>query len=395
MSLYHLTYLSTILSRTPLVSPFTFGSHHASSHKALAVSTVFDMDRFRSAVNVTTIDWRDVRPPLVTGAKNEQLGCWTAAQMSDHELQERTKLMGELGLDPSFYPLRITAPPLVDGQLKLNDLQGTHILRSWTSASPAEFLSLSPHTTVAYSFLSGFDADPSAQVGLIDQALHTTSVVTLSQKSHRDPERHVFCVDHSLFHTVSTGAAQTTAHLDQYEHTAFRAHGVALRFVSELEEVGADIVSFVLGHRGPFVGVHISARADCFGNQRESSECVHWLPRYVDAVERIRILAAQVLGSATGRKTREQRHHVRALNVLVTTDVTDIGFLGEIVNMGWTLLDHNDLELRQRYGPWDPAVIESVVSSRAVGFVGTKACSESTLTALRVRAWRAGPVELI
>lgn len=148
----------------------------------------------------------------------------------------------------------------------------------------------------------------------------------------------------------------------------------------------------MLGHRGPFVSVHISATADCIKRDGDSGPCSYSLLKYMASVERVRVLA----GAAAGRKTtREQRHQIRALNVLVSTDVTDIGFLGEIVNLGWSLLDHSDGEIRQRYGAHAPDIIESVVHSRAAAFVGTKDCSESKLAALRVRAWRTGPVELV
>ncbi|KAI5480770.1 hypothetical protein MNV49_007176 [Pseudohyphozyma bogoriensis] len=378
MGLYHLTYLSTILGRTPLVPPFTFDSHHHSSSSSkhptpapLAISNVYDVERFRNAVNVSMVDWKDIQPLEEEDMKRkEPLGCWVA-QMPLEELTERSEGLNELGLDPSFYTLRIGGPRGSAGQ-QLNDLQ------------------------IAYAFLSGFDADPAAQAGLIDQALHTSSAVTLSKNNHHDPEQHVFCVDHSLFHTTSSSRASSHAHLDQYEHTAFKAHGVALRFVPELDDVANDVISFVLGEKQPFVGAHISASGECFKGNKDASGCIRQLLRYVEAVDRVRALSAKRHGGNHGmKKTREHRHSARTLPVIVTTDVTDIGFLGEIVNLGWTLLDYNDLEVRQHFGTWPREVIESVVQSKASGFVGTKDCPESTLDALRVRAWKNGAVELL
>lgn len=98
----------------------------------------------------------------------------------------------------------------------------------------------------------------------------------------------------------------------------------------------------------------------------------------------------------TGKKTREQRHSVRALSVVVSTDITDLGFKGELAAAGWTLLDYEDLELRQRFGDsWLPAVMDQVVQSKAAAFVGTRGSAESTVSALRVKAWRSGPTELV
>lgn len=96
-----------------------------------------------------------------------------------------------------------------------------------------------------------------------------------------------------------------------------------------------------------------------------------------------------------GKKTREQRHSVRALSVVVSTDIVDLGFKGELAAAGWTLLDYEDLELRQRWGTWLPEIMDGVVQSKAAAFVGTRGSPQSTLAALRVHSWRSGPTELV
>ncbi|KAL8281077.1 hypothetical protein RQP46_006435 [Phenoliferia psychrophenolica] len=358
MSLYHLSYLASILDRTPLYAPFYIPQSGPHPQLLVPATQVFDFDRFKLQVNVTGMDWTEVRP-LSDTAKLEQLGCWTSAETQRPELAERTQSMQEIGLDPSFYPLRV--PTLASKpHERVNDLQS------------------------AYGFLAGFDSDTSAKEGLINQAVHTASVSTLSNNPHREPEAHLFCVDHSLFHTASV-----TAHLDQYEHTAFRAHGQQLHFTRELSEAAGDVVAFVIGHRGPFVAVHISSSTDC---AKRDGVCSYSLQHYMAAVDRVRSLA----GAAAGRKvTREQRHHIRALSVLVTTDISDLGFLGEITNLGWSLLDRSDMGVRQRVGAYAPDIIESVIHSLASAAVGTKDCSVSKLAALRVRAWKNGPAELV
>lgn len=384
MSLYHLTYLSGVLGRTPIVPPFFIDPIADRPQILLPASQVFDMDRFRTSVNVSAIDWNDVQAH-VEGAKLEQLGCWIASVADEPEIAERTAAMQYLGLEPSFFPLRVPSPTPVVGE-RSNDLKCEFLPLSPSPSIFGTHLSLLPPQPAAYSFLAAFDGDASAKEGLIDQALHSSSALTLSNKAHQNPEQHLFCVDHSLFHTASV-----VSHLDQYEHTAFRSHGEKLRFNHDLDEVGGDVVAFVLGHRAPFVVVHISARADCVRADGSSDgPCTYSLLKYVTSVERVRVLAG-----AAGRKTREQRHQIRALNVLVTTDITDIAFLGEIVNLGWSLLDHHDHEVGLRFGKWAPSIVESVVHSRAAAFVGTKDTSESTIAALRVRAWRNGPVELV
>lgn len=160
----------------------------------------------------------------------------------------------------------------------------------------------------------------------------------------------------------------------------------------ELQETALDVVAFLLGHRGPFMAVHISAEAraqECA--LRSEEDCFPRVGHYTEAVERVRTIAMTM-----GKKNREQRHHVRALSVVVSTDVTDLGFKGELAAAGWTILDYEDMELRQRFGDsWLPAVMDQVVQSKAAAFVGTRGSPESTLSALRVRTWRSGPTELV
>ena len=246
----------------------------------------------------------------------------------------------------------------------------------------------------SHRFISSFEKDKSAQDGLIEQALHTASVATLTADSapHTEPESHVFCIDHTLYRPEHPTTAHSTTHLDPRDHTAFHLHGKDLHFVPELQETALDVVAFLLGHRGPFMAVHISAEAraqECA--LRREEDCYPRISHYLEAVERVRTIAMTV-----GKKNREQRHSARALSIVVSTDIADLGFKGELAAAGWTLLDYEDLELRERFGNhWIPDVMDQVVQSKASAFVGTRGSPESTLSALRVKAWRSGPTELV
>jgi hypothetical protein len=160
-----------------------------------------------------------------------------------------------------------------------------------------------------------------------------------------------------------------------------------------VHETAGDVVAHLLGHHNPFLAVHISSKArqsEClFLNEPE--KCGVDLSDYTHAVDRVRHLVA----AATHRKSREQRHSARTLSVVVSTDVKDLGFLGELSNLGWTLLDYDDLEIRERFGAWAPELMDQAIESRASGFVGTRGSSQSTLSALRVRTWRSGATELV
>ncbi|BGP48290.1 hypothetical protein JCM10450v2_004162 [Rhodotorula kratochvilovae] len=366
MNLYHLTHLSTALSRIPISHPFLLPNERGvvTQHPA---STIFDMARFSAGTSVAVLDWNDLRPHEAEEAgKTEQLGCWVG-QIGEGDRDERAKKMRLTGLSPSFVPVRL-APAKKDAGLG-DDLKATH------------------------AFLSRFDKDTSAKAGLIDQAKHDASISTAGATRHATPENHVFCIDHSLYRPEHPTTKHSTTHLDPRDHTAFFKHGKHLHFAPEVHETAGDIAAHLLGHRHPFLAVHISARARASECRLlgQPDRCAPNLIDYQRAVDRVRHLVA----SGAGRKSREHRHSARALNVLVSTDVKDLAFLGELTNLGWTLLDYEDLELRERFGHWDAEVMDQAIEARSAGFVGTRGSAQSTLSALRVRSWRSGPTELV
>ncbi|GAA5910465.1 hypothetical protein JCM8208_004484 [Rhodotorula glutinis] len=365
MNLYHLTHLSSALSRIPISHPFLLPKDRTADTTQHPVSTIFDMARFGAATSVAVVDWHDLRPhELEEAGTTEQLGCWVG-QVDESERDERAQKMRLTGLEPSFVPVRL-APTKKDGGAVGDDLKATH------------------------AFLSRFDKDTSAKAGLIDQAKHDASI---SKAAAATPENHVFCIDHSLYRPEHPTTKHSTTHLDPRDHTAWFKHGKHLHFAPEVHETAGDLAAHLLGHRHPFLAVHISAKArasECrLLNQPE--RCMPNLVDYQRAVDRVRHLVA----TGQGRKSREHRHSARSLNVVVSTDVTDLAFLGELTNLGWTVLDYDDLEVRERFGRWDKEVMDQAIEARSAGFVGTRGSPQSTLSALRVRTWRQGPTELV
>ncbi|GAA6040235.1 hypothetical protein JCM8097_004198 [Rhodosporidiobolus ruineniae] len=368
MNLYHLAHLAQVLKRIPIAHPFTLPSVEDTSSPSnpVPVPTLFDMQRFTALTSISILDWQDLRPhEAVETGRTEPLGCWTG-NLGAEDREERTRKMKESGLSPSFVPVRA-------GLAKGEAGQGDELLAT-------------------HDFIARFDQDASAKAGLIDQARHDSSISSSSRR-HTNPEQHVLCVDHSLYRPEHPTTQHSTTHLDPRDHTAFFTHGKHLHFAPDLSETAGDVVAHLLGHRNPFLAVHISAKA-------RQSECrlLHKpelcgvdLTHYADAVDRVRHLVA----AQQHRKSREQRHSARTLAVVVSTDVRDLGFLGELSNLGWTVLDYEDLELRERFGNWAPELMDQVIESRASGFVGTRGSPQSTLSALRVRTWRTGPTELI
>lgn len=122
MNLYHLTHLSTILSRIPIAHPFLLpdDSGQIAQHP---VPTIFDLSRFSAGTSVAVLDWNDLRPHegAETG-KTEPLGCWVG-QIGETERDDRAKRMRLTGLSPSFVPVRLAPSKSAAGQG--DDLKGT------------------------------------------------------------------------------------------------------------------------------------------------------------------------------------------------------------------------------------------------------------------------------
>lgn len=367
MNLYHLAHLSKVLGRVPLLPSLSVSLAHQ-HHVHLPASQLFDIPRFRSFTNTSALDWHDVRPAHLT--HTEPLGCWVGPSAKGDALAAREQLMLQNGVAPTFVTLRASTSRTKHGHTTGDELMESH------------------------KFIRSFDRDAGGQAGVLEQATHAADIHTAAGAKHFKPEQHLFCIDPSLYRPEHSTAMHVVGHgLDPRDHSAFHHFGKALHFTPELVESAADVASFMLGG-GQYISVHIDAAA----HRRECAlldqpgHCTPLLAGYAEAVERVRHAAAS---SAAHRKSRKERHHVRTLGVLVSTDVSDLAFLGELAGLGWTLMDYADLELRQRFGSFSAEVMDSAIHSRAVGFVGTRGSPEATLAALRVHSWRNGPVELL
>ncbi|GAA6060107.1 hypothetical protein JCM10212_003515 [Sporobolomyces blumeae] len=371
MNLYHLAHLAAVLQRIPIAMPLSVSSvEHPLQKDQMPVSSIYDMSRFSHTTSITMLDWQDLKPDL-DGEKAEKLGCWTGA-LGGPEIQQRAESMWRSGLATSFVPVRVDTSRTKLGETIGDELMATH------------------------RFIATFDHDTTAKAGLIEQAKHDRSIQSVG-KASIDPDDHLLCIDSSLHRPEHPTTRHSTTHLDPRDHTAFFSHGRHLYFNRTIHDLAGNVVSHLLGHANPFLAVHISAHArssECrLLNQVDN--CDPRVETYSHAVDRIKHLLALANGHSGHRKSREHRHTARSLSVVVSTDVQDLGFIGELTNLGWTVLDYDDLELREKFGSWSPEVLTMAIESRAAGFVGTRGSPQSTLSALRVRTWAKGPTELV
>ena len=106
--------------------------------------------------------------------------------------------------------------------------------------------------------------------------------------------------------------------------------------------------------------------------------------------------------SAFDRRVREvqdeleARTGVRPTQVIMTGDETDEGWWDEVAARGWHRLDYTaGADAAGDLGSWYPVLLDAVVQSMAVGFVGTEDSTFSIVAQRRVVDWNDGAARMV
>ena len=105
--------------------------------------------------------------------------------------------------------------------------------------------------------------------------------------------------------------------------------------------------------------------------------------------------------AAIARRVREvqdelrARRWVNAATVVVTSDEKDAGWWADVAARGWTRVDHKALGTEEEHGNWYPVVLDAVIQSMAVGFVGTDRSTFSHMARRRVADWNRGATRMV
>jgi len=103
--------------------------------------------------------------------------------------------------------------------------------------------------------------------------------------------------------------------------------------------------------------------------------------------------------SAIAQRVREVQDEIidrKAINVthiILTSDEKDNTWWSEVYELGWTRPDHS--RTKELYGDWHPILIDAVIQSRSLGFVGTARSTVSVLSNKRVESWQDGAVRTV
>lgn len=79
------------------------------------------------------------------------------------------------------------------------------------------------------------------------------------------------------------------------------------------------------------------------------------------------------------------------VRVLIASDDHEPKFKQDLQSRGFILINHEKLGTEKALGQWGPTLIDAILLSRGVGFVGSDRSTYSHFAASRIQDWNGGP----
>ncbi|KAJ7103376.1 hypothetical protein B0H15DRAFT_209997 [Mycena belliarum] len=343
MTYMNLIYLGLITERIPIIPEF-IPSHIGGHVPPIPFGEVFDVPRLRNALGVSVLEWRDVKQHNSTVL--EPLGCWNTweAVQGREKFPRRSRSINDLNLDISF----TRAPDWIK------------IIPNFEHDQHAFFWALA-----ALSYPTTREANL------------VTPLPSPKQNVSLPPDEHLLCYDYLYY--VS---AHQPYELEYDYSPVWRFVGKHMHWTPTLERLATDYVRQAIGMTEntpvpPFISVHIRHYDfEVWCGSVPVQECFAPLPVIA---RRVREIQEEV----------SQRSGLWVKHVVVTSDERNITWWHEVAKLGWFTPDHT--ETKAKYGDWYPVLIDAVIQSQGVGFVGTDRSTMSIIAAKRVESWQHGP----
>ena len=146
--------------------------------------------------------------------------------------------------------------------------------------------------------------------------------------------------------------------------------GVHLHFNSHIDHIADELLLALMGtkSRQPFIGVHLR-QGDFVDLGRIGKEVVD---AYVAGVKEVQEKLREKAHGTSWRKAMGGKPGKggKDLPVLFATDSEDPAFVRKLTRLGWIGVNHQEFATVARFGGWYPGLLDSVILSRAKGFVG-------------------------
>ncbi|KAJ7110064.1 hypothetical protein C8R44DRAFT_842487 [Mycena epipterygia] len=343
----HLIYLGLITDRVPIIADF-IPSHIGSHVPPIPFGEVFDVPRLRNELGKPVLEWREVKNPNSTFV--DEIGCWNVWEAVQYReaYPRRSRTPNDLNLDISY-----TKAP------------------SWIKMIPG----YEHDQHVSYWSLATLAFPTTRRDSLVPPLPSPKHNVSLP------PDEHLLCYDYLYY--VS---AHQPFEMEFDYSPAWRFVGQYLHWTPALEELADNYVRLALGLQEnrllpPFISVHVRHYdfAVWCGNV-PVNDCFAPLPVIARRVREVQDEARERFGVAVD-------------HVVMTSDEQNATWWEEVGRLGWFTPDHS--QTKERYGEWYPVLIDAVIQSRGVGFVGTDRSTMSVVAARRVESWQMGPTRMV
>ncbi|KAL1741194.1 hypothetical protein HDZ31DRAFT_67174 [Schizophyllum fasciatum] len=343
MTYTNLIYLAIITRRIPIIGAFT-PSHVGSDVPPIPFGEVFDVPRLSAEIGVPVLEWHQVKNP--ESEVIDPVGCWNIWQTMrpSETVAHYSRVPHLVGLDISYTQV----PPTV----KLPNTGPNDLHVSYWALAALGF----PRTYQETVDLA--EHAPSPQLGL--ELL---------------PDEQLMCFDFLYYASV--------LNTYEYEHDyspAWNAVAAHMHWEPKLQALADSYLRKTFGvseHDDvpPFISLHIRRADFAVWCQLPVEECFPPLSAYVEAVQAVKDELLETRGLSVE-------------HVIVTSDERDPDWWQEIAAVGWSFPDHS--QTSALYGKWYPVLIDAVIQSGGVGFVGTWKSTMSTMARRRSETWHNG-----
>ncbi|KDQ63267.1 hypothetical protein JAAARDRAFT_29286 [Jaapia argillacea MUCL 33604] len=346
ITLGNLIYLAILTDRVPIIPPFT-PSHVNKTAGPIPVSEVFDLARLAKTLGRPMLEWQDVKDTASTQV--DDLGCWSVWDgVTSH------------------------------GPREGDALAAMHLDVSWTRVP--DFVRVGTDDHALFS--------PLASLGF--PALRSQSLPSLPpprpSRQHQAvlyPDEHLLCYDFLYFVT------SFRVYEMEYDYSpVWRDVLRHLRWSTQLEALADEYIRRSLNvaegsDTPPYIGIHFR-RGDFLNYCPEHSEngCFAPLTTFSERVAEIQ------------QKLFEQKG-IRVSHVIMTSDEKDPSWWDEVTAMGWSRVDHVGEGTAEKYGLWYPVLIDAVIQSSGLGFVGTDKSTMTLIAQRRVEDWHGGIASVV
>ncbi|RDX51420.1 hypothetical protein OH76DRAFT_1417184 [Lentinus brumalis] len=356
----NLIYLATITGRIPILPPFT----SYINGDPMPFSQIFDVPRMVLALNTPILEWHMVKDlELARSQKTyDELGCWNVWEAVDLHPPENER--GPRGsVTPSLLNL---------------DISYTRVPKSVKLIPDYEHDSHSTYWSLARL------AFPEERKRILDRPDEHPTRPSERSRVMIPPDEQLACYDFLYF----LCAAEPYDAFERDYSPMWRDVMLHARWTRETKELAQGYIRKTLHLEPdstipPFITIH-ARHGDFSGwcGDVPTSECFAPLSVFARRVREI-------------QDELRERHGIYVHHVLMTSDEKDPLWWESVRERGWIRVDHDKLGTAKEHGNWYPVIVDAVIQSLGMGFIGTERSTFSHMARMRVNDWNHGATRMV